>query len=38
MKHFFKKYKKALPFVIATAVIGSAVMSCIALGVVGAVV
>lgn len=38
MKNFFKKYKKVMPFVIATAVIGSAVMSCIALGVVGAAV
>lgn len=38
MRNLFKKYKKALPFVIATAVIGSAVMSCIALGIVGAVV
>ena len=37
MKNFFNKYKKAMPFVIATAVIGSAVMTCVMLGVVGSV-
>lgn len=38
MKKFFKKYKKALPFVLATAIIGSVTMTCVMLGVVGAVV
>lgn len=38
MKKFFKKYKKALPFVVATAIVGSVAMACVMLGVVGAVV
>lgn len=38
MKNFFNKYKKALPFVAMTTVIGTAVMTCITLVVMGAAV
>ena len=35
MKKFFKKYKEAIPFVVVSAVVGSAIMSCIMVAVAG---
>lgn len=38
MKNFFNKYKKAMPFIMVSTVVGTAVMACITLVVMGAVV
>lgn len=38
MKKLFNKYKKAMPFIIVSTVVGTAVMACVTLVLMGAAV